>query len=64
MICAGGNAGYDACNGDSGGPMVLNGIQIGIVSWGATECGISMPGVYTNITNPSIRLFIREYTNI
>jgi len=42
MICAGGQGGKSSCNGDSGGPMVVQDedqgyILSGIVSWG--ECG-------------------------
>ncbi|XP_055610101.1 chymotrypsin-1-like [Uranotaenia lowii] len=60
MLCAGGVLGQDTCNGDSGGPLICNGYQIGIVSWGSAKCAIEMPAVFTNITNPAIRDFIRE----
>lgn len=51
MVCAGDleNGGVDACFGDSGGPMIYSGEQIGIVSWGV-GCGeASKPGVYASI---------------
>lgn len=64
MFCAGGVPGFDSCNGDSGGAMVVNGVQVGIVSTGATTCAISYPGVYTNITHPSIRAFILQRTGV
>jgi secreted trypsin-like serine protease len=65
MICAGRNrtdGQYDACNGDSGGPLTLTygdkhqkrrPILLGIVSYGVF-CGISdsaaYPGVYTEVS--------------
>lgn len=44
--------------------QVVDGVQIGIVSTGAADCGINYPGVYTNITHPSIRSFILERTGV
>nr|XP_014094233.2 trypsin alpha-3-like [Bactrocera oleae] len=50
MLCAW-ESGKDSCGGDSGGPMVCNGQQAGIVSWGV-ECADSRyPGVYTDISS-------------
>ncbi|MCW8332941.1 S1 family peptidase [Vibrio paucivorans] len=53
-FCAGvEQEGYDSCRGDSGGPIVVSGtgVQLGIVSWGANECGAQGTyGVYTNIS--------------
>uniref|UniRef100_A0A182SW80 Peptidase S1 domain-containing protein n=1 Tax=Anopheles maculatus TaxID=74869 RepID=A0A182SW80_9DIPT len=63
MICAGG-LGKDACAGDSGGPAAQGGVQYGIVSWGAIECGNGLPGVFTSIAHPSIRNFIRRTTMV
>lgn len=53
MICAGGEPGKDACEGDGGSGLVceVNGIWkvVGLVSWGL-GCGqANVPGVYTNI---------------
>eukprot|EP01026_Neomeris_dumetosa_P081971 TRINITY_DN9302_c0_g1_i11.p2 TRINITY_DN9302_c0_g1~~TRINITY_DN9302_c0_g1_i11.p2 ORF type:complete len:429 (+),score=50.26 TRINITY_DN9302_c0_g1_i11:99-1385(+) len=67
MFCAGGGQ-FDACDGDSGGPIIFHGsdsnkdIQIGIVSWGRSmACGVEgRPGVYTNIGYPGIRDWINE----
>jgi len=52
MICAGYmHGGQDACEGDSGGPLTVDGILYGIVSWGY-RCGEPFyPGVYTNVAN-------------
>lgn len=40
----------DACEGDSGGPAVIDGKLAGIVSFGG-NCEKFYPGVYTNIFN-------------
>ncbi|KAM4636420.1 complement C1s subcomponent isoform 1-T2 [Discoglossus pictus] len=55
MLCAG-IKGKDACQGDSGAPLVFNDPQIpetqfvgGIVSWGPPECGNA--GLYTKVEN-------------
>jgi len=37
--------------GDSGGPLFVNGEQVGIVSWSQKPCGIPpFPGVYTEVS--------------
>ncbi|XP_032524101.1 brain-specific serine protease 4-like isoform X1 [Danaus plexippus] len=52
MMCAGyATGGKDACNHDSGGPAVRDGVLIGIVSFGGKKCGDSRsPGVYSRVT--------------
>uniref|UniRef100_A0A182SJV0 Peptidase S1 domain-containing protein n=1 Tax=Anopheles maculatus TaxID=74869 RepID=A0A182SJV0_9DIPT len=60
MVCAG-EPRRDACNGDSGGPLVCNNKLYGIVSWGATQCGSSFPGVYTAIPAKDIADFLSQY---
>lgn len=59
MICAAvRGGGVDSCSGDSGGPMLLSGKQIGIVSWGV-GCGAKgKPGIYTYV--PSILPWIQS----
>ncbi|XP_055600561.1 trypsin-7-like [Uranotaenia lowii] len=64
MLCAGLELGHDACNMDSGGPMVVNGVQIGVVSWGNSQCAGNYPGVYARVAFPGIRNWITEVTGI
>lgn len=59
MICAG-SAGKGPCNGDSGGPIVCNGVLAGSVSWGVVPCAQSnYPGVYANIA-PALGWFANQ----
>ncbi len=62
MICAGLDAGgRDSCQGDLGGPLTRgpdNGILTGIVSWGSGCARPNLFGVYTHVSNPTIRNFI------
>ncbi|XP_011645766.1 trypsin-1-like [Pogonomyrmex barbatus] len=63
MLCAGFTTGEkDTCQGDSGGALVYNGVQIGIVSWGAQCASVGFPGVYTRIS--AIRQWITEQANV
>ncbi|XP_033229520.1 trypsin delta-like [Belonocnema kinseyi] len=48
QIC-GGTSTTAACRGDSGSPLVYNGAQIGIVSYGGEICG-EMPSYYTEVS--------------
>ncbi|XP_034250570.1 CLIP domain-containing serine protease 2-like [Thrips palmi] len=59
QMCAGGEIGFDACSGDSGGPLLkveaYNGgpryYIVGIVSFGSKRCGLTpSPGVYTRVS--------------
>lgn len=34
----------------SGGPLVVNGVQVGIVSWGI-PCALGYPDIFTNVKN-------------
>ncbi|XP_066603961.1 chymotrypsin-1-like [Prorops nasuta] len=53
-ICTAPGLGEDACQGDSGGPLVVVSsgrlVQIGIVSYGDSNCPSSRPGVFTRVS--------------
>ncbi|KAL4658920.1 complement factor D-like [Arapaima gigas] len=51
MLCAARRQ-KDTCDGDSGGPLLYNGIAVGVTSNGGKKCGSSRkPGVYTIISH-------------
>jgi len=56
MICAGGSGSKDSCQADSGGPLIRLTNRtylelVGVVSWGAEECGtVGTPGVYALVS--------------
>nr|P32824.1 RecName: Full=Renal glandular kallikrein; AltName: Full=Tissue kallikrein; Flags: Precursor [Mastomys natalensis]CAA35232.1 pre-pro-protein for kallikrein [Mastomys natalensis] len=51
MLCAGEmDGGKDTCVGDSGGPLICDGVLQGITSWGPTPCALpNVPGIYTKL---------------
>ncbi|XP_010349432.1 kallikrein-7 [Saimiri boliviensis] len=51
MLCAGiPDSKKNACNGDSGGPLMCRGTLQGLVSWGTFPCSQgNNPGVYTQV---------------
>ncbi|KAI4470376.1 chymotrypsin-related [Holotrichia oblita] len=51
-VCTDGYRGQTPCNGDSGGALVINGVQIGIASFGfGLGCNHLWPGAFTRITS-------------
>ncbi|KAI5640016.1 trypsin domain-containing protein [Phthorimaea operculella] len=63
MFCAGKGKTKDACQGDSGGAAVCDGSLAGISSFGY-GCGRGIPGVYTNVTDASVRQWIHYHTGV
>ncbi|XP_058461930.1 chymotrypsin-1-like [Malaya genurostris] len=63
QICAAiPEGGKGQCNGDSGGPLLHNGVQVGIVSWSRKPCTIApYPGVLTKVSY--FIKFIKETIN-
>uniref|UniRef100_A0A8C2V2S7 Peptidase S1 domain-containing protein n=1 Tax=Chinchilla lanigera TaxID=34839 RepID=A0A8C2V2S7_CHILA len=60
MLCAGHvKGGKDACVGDSGGPLICNGVLQGLTSWGSNPCGQpEKPALYTKLV--SYRKWIKD----
>lgn len=52
-LCAGvQGGGKGQCTGDSGGPLAVKGVQVGIVSWSVKPCASApYPGVYTKVSH-------------
>ena len=55
-LCAGGEKGKDACEGDGGAPLVCQSDSglfhvVGLVAWGVNCALEDVPGVYVNVYN-------------
>ncbi|KAJ8916593.1 hypothetical protein NQ315_000237 [Exocentrus adspersus] len=57
-----GNVNVGTCNGDSGGPLTVNGVQVGLVSFGNTDCEAGKPSVFTRLTE--YKDWIRENSDV
>ncbi|KAH8334322.1 hypothetical protein KR059_009029, partial [Drosophila kikkawai] len=57
MLCTS-NVNDGTCQGDSGGALVFNGQQVGIVSWAEGCADPAFPTVYANV--PALRKWIEE----
>ncbi|XP_048246809.1 chymotrypsin-like serine proteinase [Haliotis rufescens] len=55
-VCMVGTAGQAACHYDNGGPMVCNGVLVGLISWGDSSCEGTLPAVMASI--PYFRTWI------
>ncbi|KAE8322179.1 trypsin-like cysteine/serine peptidase domain-containing protein [Aspergillus sergii] len=55
-LCTLNRAGIGACSGDSGGPLISNGVQVGITSW-VLPCGQGAPDAYGNVA------YLRPFIN-
>jgi len=62
-ICIDSAGGKGTCSGDSGGPLIYNGIQVGLTSFGAAVgCEAGYPDAFTRISN--FRDWIFTHTGI
>ncbi|GJQ86782.1 hypothetical protein Trydic_g5575 [Trypoxylus dichotomus] len=50
QVCVGNDRISGPCNGDSGGPLISNGKQLGIVSFGGRSCTTGAPAVFTRVS--------------
>ena len=65
MFCTVVENGIDSCSGDSGGAIVRDGIQVGLVSFGSEICGDgTAPAVYVRVEDPLVRNFITQQTGL
>ncbi|KAJ8912543.1 hypothetical protein NQ315_006614 [Exocentrus adspersus] len=59
QMCTTGVTQKNICLGDSGSPLVVNGVQVGIASYGSDfGCEVGLPGVHTRLTSYLSWLYI------
>lgn len=63
MVCAG-REGLDSCKGDSGGPLIIGDMLVGVVSMGMGCARAGYPGVYTKLANPFLKLWIEQNIHV
>lgn len=51
IVCTSGDDNTGSCSGDSGGPLAINDVQIGIVSFGIMYCLPGYPSAFTRVTS-------------
>lgn len=62
MVCAGlKEGGVDSCTGDSGAPLVCDGLVVGLSSWGIGCADKRYPGVYTSV--PDVKEWVEQAVN-
>ncbi|XP_057659777.1 kallikrein-5 [Diorhabda carinulata] len=49
-LCTSGMGIKGSCTGDSGGPLIIDDIQIGVVSFGPIDCATGYPSVFTRVS--------------
>uniref|UniRef100_A0A182N6H7 Peptidase S1 domain-containing protein n=1 Tax=Anopheles dirus TaxID=7168 RepID=A0A182N6H7_9DIPT len=49
-ICTSNQANQGVCLGDAGGPLVLDGVLVGVQSW-SIPCGLGLPDVYERVSH-------------
>lgn len=59
MLCAGEN-GRGACDLDDGSPLILGDNLVGLMSWGMGCARAGLPGVYTNLADTNILLWLLQ----
>ncbi|EFA10697.1 brachyurin [Tribolium castaneum] len=51
IVCTSGDENTGSCNGDSGGPLAIDDVQIGVVSFGIMYCLSGYPSAFSRVTS-------------